>query len=248
MPTEDNNTQENLTEDKDKPSNLVRLKGAAKFFGGLSSLAAYSLLFSAGITSLVAGAATAAVGKATQVWGPEEWHEWGQKAVGYGTQAMIYGAVMATPFAPCILLCAEGIYNGVKGQDAYGIVPLARMTARSISGIPQPGDPYYKNYQERKLPTNQKNTLETEMQVNQPQRTVAQKPKFDMTSLEKSGNQWQIKDEQGKLYNAVQKNGKWEFEPKASLADQFRTNGLGNGRPPASAPNRSSTRSSSMSL
>lgn len=245
MPEEDNDIQ-----DKNKPSNTVRLKGAAKIVGGLASLSFTPVLFLAGITTLSAGAATAIAGAAAQAWGSEEWQEWGKKALGYGTQAMIYGTVMATPFAPCIVLCTEGLYNGVTGQDAYGIVPFARMTARNVSGIPQPGDPYYKDYQESKSPTKQQNNSEIEMQekLNQSQKTIQPKIKFDMTSLEKSGNEWQIKDERGKIYNAVQKNGEWEFEPKQSTTDQMRANDFGKGHPPASVPSKKPARSSSVSL
>lgn len=237
MPPEDD--KNNPIEDNNEPSTAVQVKGAAKIVGGLASLAATSILFPVGLTTLAIGAASTLAGAAAQVWGSEDWQEWGKKAVGYGIQAMIYGGIAATPFAPCITLCTEGLYNAVKGQDAYGIVPFARMAARTLTGIPQPGDPYYEKYQREKLFGKQQNPPEPDVpeRVNQPQRAAQPKVQFNMSTLEKNGNQWQIKDEQGKLYNAIQNNGKWEFEPKQSTSDQIRVNGFGNGYPPSSVPN-----------
>lgn len=143
-------TASSPSKDEEKTPNTVRAKGIGKFFAGMIALALTPVLHVASIVPLAASAVClvgsgCAKGMSMISSSPEakaKWSERSQNLRSVGAKAFVAGALMATPFALGATLMAEGVYNGVTGEDKIGIVPAMRATARVISGgLPQPGDP-----------------------------------------------------------------------------------------------------------
>lgn len=143
------NTASSPSKDEEKTPNSVRAKGIGKFFTGMIALALSPLLHVASIVPLAASAAcfvgsACAKGMSMISSDPEAQAKWSERSKNLrsvGAKAFVAGAIMATPFALGATLMAEGVYNGVTGEDKIGIVPAMRATARIISGgLPQPGD------------------------------------------------------------------------------------------------------------
>ncbi|MGB4192301.1 MAG: hypothetical protein WBJ81_07170 [Rickettsiales bacterium] len=143
-------TASSPSKDEEKTPNTVRAKGIGKFFAGMIALALTPVLHVASIAPLAVSAAcfvgsACAKGMSMISSSPEtkaKWSERSQNLRSVGAKAFVAGALMATPFALGATLMAEGVYNGVTGEDKIGIVPTMRAAARVISGgLPQPGDP-----------------------------------------------------------------------------------------------------------